>query len=54
MRDDPGLAGLSDKDITKRVMPFAQFRMKEALRGGKQVSTHPSAEKLLMGPSLAS
>ena len=43
VRGDPGLAGLSDKDVTKRVMPFAQFRMKEALRGGKQVSSEPEA-----------
>ena len=35
--DDSGLAGLSDKDVVKRVMPFAQFRMKEAQRAGKQV-----------------
>ena len=39
VREEPSLAGLSDKELTKRVMPFAQFRMKEALRSGKQVST---------------
>ncbi len=37
VKDDPALAGLSAKDITKRVMPFVQFRMKEAQRAGKQV-----------------
>ena len=41
VRSDPALAGLSDKDVTKRVMPFAQFRMKEALRSGKQVRAEP-------------
>lgn len=42
VKEDPGLAGLSDKDLVKRVMPFAQFRMKEAQRAGKQVRTSPS------------
>lgn len=41
VKGDPGLAGLSDKDLVKRVMPFAQFRMKEAQRAGKQVRTFP-------------
>ena len=37
VKDDPSFSGLSAKDITKRVMPFVQFRMKEALRAGSPV-----------------
>jgi enhancing lycopene biosynthesis protein 2 len=37
VKDDPSFSGLSAKDVTKRVMPFVQFRMKEAQRAGKPV-----------------
>lgn len=48
VRDDPGLSGLSDKDLAKRVMPFVQFHTKEALRSGKQVSRKPQALRFLL------
>ena len=47
VKDDPSFSGLSAKDVTKRVMPFVQFRMKEAQRAGKPVRSTCQTSALL-------
>lgn len=55
VRGDPSLASLDDKSLKQAVLPFAKFKMEEAVKGGAQVldTKLPFDEKQLLTDNLA-